>query len=64
MDIALFSMEQFLVMWSKDCPTAKNVIFTTEKCNIRQQNKDRTCWAAVHGDHYVTGTVTGTSLST
>ena len=37
MEIALFTMEQFLVMWSKDCPTAKNVIFTTEKCNIRHQ---------------------------
>ena len=29
-----------------------------QKCD----NKDRTCWAAVHCDHYITGTVPGTGV--
>ena len=26
------------------------------------KNVDRTCWAAVHGDHYVTGTFPGAGI--
>ena len=39
--------------------------FPTVQLNSRKGSEnyiDRTCWAAVHGDHYITGTVPGTEI--